>query len=352
MIVLKGIPASPGVAIAKALLFDTEELLVPRRTVTDEQIPEEIRRLEEALVQTRHQLLAIQKRLAEEMGREHAEIFDAHLLVLEDHALREEILNGLKTQHLNVETIFNEVVHRHLRAFARTEDEYLRDRTADIEDVRKRILRNMLGRHPEVLSQLDQSVIVIAHDLSPSETALMHKRHVLAFVTDIGGRTGHTAIMAKALEIPAVVGVALATKRIQKDALVIVDGHRGEVVIDPDPETIRRYEVEQRRIQEVNRQLRQLKDLPAETLDGHQVMLSANIELPDELTSVIAHGAQGIGLFRTEFLYLNRSDLPTEEEQFSAYKSVAERLKPQPVIIRTVDLGGDKFLSPLSCHRR
>jgi len=347
MIVLRGIPAAPGVAIGRALLFDSEELLVPRRPITEEQIPYEVLRFEEALIHTRHQILGIQKRLAEDMGQEHAEIFNAHLLVLEDQALREEILNGLKTQRLNVEAIFHDVIRRHLRAFARTEDEYLRDRSADIDDVRKRILRNLLGKNPNLLEELDESVVVIAHDLSPSETAQMHRRHVLAFVTDIGGRTGHTAIMAKSLEIPAVVGLEVVTRRIKKGELVVVDGTHGEVVIDPDPDTIRRYEVEQRRIHEVNRRLLQLKDLPAETLDGHQVMLSANIELPDEIPSVIAHGADGIGLYRTEFFYLNRADLPSEEEQFQAYKAVAEQLKPHQVIIRTVDLGGDKFLSPL-----
>ncbi len=168
MILLRGIPASPGVAIGKALLFDSEEILVPRRAITEEQIPLEILRFEEALIQTRHQILGIQKRLNEEMGQEHADIFNAHLLVLEDPVLREEILTGLKTQHLNVESIFNEVIRRHLRAFARTEDEYLRDRIADIEDVRKRILRNLLGRHPEILTNLTEPVVVGAHDLSPS----------------------------------------------------------------------------------------------------------------------------------------------------------------------------------------
>jgi len=347
MITLKGIPAAPGVAIGKSLLFDSEDLLVPRRTITDDQIPMEVLRLEEALIQTRHQILKIQQRLAEEMGQEHAEIFNAHLLVLEDQSLREEILDGLKSQHLNVETVFNDVIRRHLRAFGRANDEYLRDRTADIEDVRKRILRNLLGRHPDVLSQLSESAVVVARSLSPSETALMHKQHVLAFITDVGGRTGHTAIMAKSLAIPAVVGVEVATKRIKKDELVIVDGTHGEVIVDPDPGTVQRYQVDQRRLQEITRKLQQLKDLPAETLDGRRVMLSANIELPDEIPSVIAHGAQGIGLYRTEFFYLNRADLPSEEEQFQAYKSALEQLNPQPVIIRTVDLGGDKFLSPL-----
>ena len=347
MITLKGIPASPGVVIGNALLFDSEELLVPRRPITDEQIPHEMLRFQEALIQTRHQILAIQRRLAEEIGEEHAEIFNAHLLVLEDQTLYEEILGGLKTEHLNVEAIFNDVIRRHLRAFSRIEDEYLRERTADFDDVRKRILRNLLGRHQDLLAKVQEPVVVVAHDLAPSETALMHKQHVLGFITDIGGRTGHTAIMAKSLAIPAVVGVEAATKRIKKGDRIIVDGIRGDVIINPDEETTRRYETEQRRLQEVNRQLLQLKDLPSETLDGRRVVLSANIELPDEVASVIAHGAEGIGLYRTEFFYLNRADLPSEEEQFQAYKVVAEQIKPHPVIIRTVDLGGDKFLSPL-----
>jgi phosphotransferase system enzyme I (PtsI) len=347
MVTLKGIPASPGVAIGSVLLFDSEELLIPRREITPEQIPHEVLRFEEALIQTRHQILGIQRRLAEEMGQEHAEIFNAHLLVLEDQSLREEILNGMKAQKLNVEAIFNDVVKRHLRAFSRTEDEYLRDRTADIEDVRKRVLRNLLGRRPDFLGQMTQPMIVVAHDLAPSETALMHKKHVLAFITDIGGRTGHTAIMAKSLAIPAVVGVGGATKKIKKGQTIIVDGTHGEVIVDPDPETIQRYEGSQRHNQELSQQLATLKDLPAETKDGRRIMLSANIELPEEMAAVIASGAEGIGLYRTEFFYLNRSDFPGEDEQFAAYKSVAEQMKPHAVIIRTVDLGGDKFLSPL-----
>ncbi len=334
--------------MGKALPFDSEELLVPRRTITEEQIPAEVLRLEEALIKTRHQIVSIQKKVSDELGQEHAEILNAHLLVLEDQSLREEIITGLRKQLLNVEAIFNDIIKHHLKVFSRTEDEYLRERTADIDDVRKRVLRNLLGQHPDALSQLRQeSVVLVARDLSPSETAQMHKGHVLAFVTDIGGRTSHTAIMAKSLEIPAVVGVEVATRRIPKGVFVIVDGTHGQIIIEPDEATIKRYELEQRRGQELNRQLLHVKDLPAETLDHHTVVLSANIELPDEVPSVIAHGANGIGLFRTEFLYLNRSDFPTEEEQYQAYSTVAEQLKPHPVIIRTMDLGGDKFFSPL-----
>ncbi len=347
MISLKGIPAAPGVAMGSALFFDSEEPTAPRRAITEDQIPYEVLRLEEALIKTRHQILGIQKRLAEELGQEHAEILNAHLLVLEDQSLREEIISGLKAQHLNVEVIFSEVLKRHLKAFSRIEDEYLRERTADIDDVRKRVLRNLLGKQAAVMAKAEEPIVVVARDLSPSETAQMRKGHILAFVTDIGGRTSHTAIMAKSLEIPAVVGLETATKRIQKGDFVIVDGTHGEVIVDPDPATRQRYELEQRRNQEVNRQLLHVKDLPAQTLDQYSVVLSANIELPDEVLSVIAHGAQGIGLFRTEFLYLNRNDFPTEEEQYLAYRTVAEQVTPHPVIIRTMDLGGDKFLSPL-----
>ncbi|MBI4340694.1 MAG: phosphoenolpyruvate--protein phosphotransferase [Candidatus Omnitrophica bacterium] len=347
MITLKGIPAAPGVAIGNALFFDSEELSLPRRAITEQEISLELLRLEEAMIKTRHQIIQIQKRVSTELGRDSAEILNAHLLVLEDQALREEIINGLKQQLVNVEVVFNEIMRRHLKVFARTEDEYLRERVADIDDVRKRVLRNLLGKRTDAALQFEQPVVVIARDLSPSETAQMHKRHVLAFVTDVGGRTSHTAIMAKSLEIPAVVGLEAATRRIQKGDVVIVDGSRGEVIVDPDPPTVQRYELEQRRYQEANRQLLQLKDLPAETLDRHPVTLSANIELPDEVPSVIAHGAAGIGLFRTEFLYLNRNDFPTEEEQYEAYASTVERLAPHPVIIRTMDLGGDKFFSPL-----
>src|SRR3989338_8824469 len=338
MIALKGIPAAPGVAMGNALFLDEgEELLVPKRDITEEQIPGEVLRLEEALIKTRHQILDIQKRLADDLGQEQAEIFNAHVLVLEDQALREEVIKGLKMQHLNVEVIFNEVVRRHLRAFSRTEDEYLRERTADINDVRKRVLLNLLGKRTDVLRELREPVVIVAHDLSPSDTAQMHKQKVRAFVTDVAG----------GLETPGGVGLVPVPSRIRKGDFVIVDGTRGEVIVDPDAPTVKRYEVEQRRQQELSRQLLQLKDLPAETLDHHGVHLMANIELPGEVSSVIAHGSKGVGLFRTEFLYLNRADFPTEDEQYEAYRTVAEEIKPHPVIIRTMDLGGDKFLSPL-----
>ncbi len=347
MMTHRGIAAAPGVAMGKVFKFDTEDFSIPRKPIQESDIGAEVLRLEESLIQTRKQIQEIQRKLADDLGKEHAAIFNAHLLVLEDQSIREEIINGLKQQLLNVEFIFDEVFQRHLKAFSRTNDEYLRERTADIEDVRKRILSNLLGKATDALTQLDEPVVVVARDLSPSETAQMSKEHVIAFVTEVGGRTSHTAIMAKSLEIPAVVGLVGARTRVESGQYIIVDGTHGEVVIEPDPPTIQHYELAQRKNKELTGRLQHLKDLPAETLDNHHVELMANIELPEEMPAVLAHGAQGIGLFRTEFLYLNRSDFPTEEEQFEAYKTVAEQMHGKPVVVRTMDLGGDKFISPV-----
>ncbi len=304
-------------------------------------------RFREAAAKTKSQLATIQSRIAEELGKEHAEIFNAHLLVLEDKTLVGEVLLSIEQERKNAEAAFHDVIHRYVTALLRMEDEYLRERTMDIEDVRKRVLRNLMGKHHEAFDDLHEQVIIVAVNLSPSDTAQMRKDRVIAFVTDIGGRTSHTAIMAKSLEIPAVVGLEKATQTIGQGDLLIVDGTHGEVHVNPDPPTVERFEREQQRMAEVERDLLRLKDLAAETLDGHRVTLSANIELPTEMPSVIAHGADGIGLYRTEFFYLNRSDLPTEEEQFQAYKDVVQQVAPDPVIIRTLDLGGDKFVSQL-----
>ncbi len=344
---LTGIPASPGVAIGPAFLFNSVEPLIVRRTIEHGQISLEVARFEEALTQTRRQILDIQKQLAQEMGQDHAEIFNAHLLVLEDRALIEEVLSGLHRDHVNVEFLFSETVKKYIRAFAKIDDEYLKERTADIEDVRKRMLRNLLGKDHESLATLNAPVVVVSYDLSPSDTASMHKGHVLALVTAIGGRTSHTAIMAKSLEIPAVVGLGKATQHIRKGDRLIVDGTHGDVWLDPDEATVAAYEEKRHTLVAMGERLSEIRDLPAETTDGHKVVLSANIELPEELDSVIAHGAEGIGLYRTEFFYMSRTDLPSEEDQFAAYKAVAERMRPHTVIIRTFDLGGDKFLSHL-----
>ena len=345
MFQLKGIAAASGISIGKAYKIGKEEFAITREEIRQEDIPIQIQLFEEALIKTRREIIDLQKRIAVDMGQEQAEIFDAHLLVLEDRMLIEEVISRLKKEQLCVAYIFSEVLKKYIGVFLKIEDEYLKERIADINDVGKRILRNLLGKELKGLGDLQERVIVVAHDLSPSDTAAMHKKSVSGFVTAAGGKTSHTAIMAKSLEIPAVVGAEEATTKIKTDDLLIVDGGRGIVIVDPDEETLRIYREEADKIKGIVQGFLSVKDLPALTLDGKIVDINANIEFPDEVPSVKLHGGQGIGLYRTEFFYMNRKDLPTEEEHYQAYKYVAEEMKPYPVIIRTLDLGGDKFLS-------
>jgi phosphotransferase system enzyme I (PtsI) len=346
---LKGIAASSGIVLGKAMRFDSDEVFqVASHPIEERAIPNEIMRLEDALTRTRAQVLKIKHEISQEMGREHAEIFDAHLMVIEDRTLLEEIISRLKSEKLNVEHIFVEVLKKYTSAFSKIGDEYLRERVADINDVGRRILRNLAGSHASRLENIKEEVILVAYDISPSDTATMHKGHVIGMVTDIGGRTSHTAIMAKSLRIPAVVGLERATRVIQDGDELIVDGLKGVVYVNPDAATKKRYRAEESRLLEIDRYLLRLKDLPAETLDARRVTLCANIELPEEVPAVLSYGAEGIGLYRTEYLYLNRKDMPTEDEQFASYREVVTKMAPRPVVIRTLDLGGDKFLSHLN----
>lgn len=345
MLRLKGIAAASGVNIGKAFKVGKEELIVEKRQIGPKDIPLEIQLFEEALIQTRREIIDLQKRLAAELGQDQAEIFDAHLLVLEDRMLIEEVISRLKKEQLNVAYIFSEVLKKYIDVFSKIEDEYLKERTADVNDVGKRILRNLLGKKGTSLQDIRERVVVVAHDLSPSDTASMHKQKVCAFVTDIGGKTSHTAIMAKSLEIPAVVGLEEATVKIKTGDMLVVDGNTGVVIVDPDEETLRDYLKEAEKLKGISEKFLSVKDMPPVTIDGKAVEVVANIELPDEVPAVKMHGAEGIGLYRTEFFYMNRKDLPSEDEHYHAYKYVAEEMSPYPVIIRTLDLGGDKFLS-------
>ena len=351
MLQLRGIAAASGISIGPAYKVGKEELVIPRVAIQQEDIPAQIQLFEESLIKTRREIIELQKRIGSEMGQEEEQIFDAHLLVLEDRMLIEEVISRLKKEQVNVAYIFSEVLKKYIDVFSKIEDEYLKERAADINDVGRRILRHLLGKERKGLADLKERVIIVAHDLSPSDTAAMHKRNVAAFVTDIGGKTSHTAIMAKSLEIPAVVGVEEVTVKIKTDDILIVDGNLGVVIIDPDEETLGIYRREGERLKGIAERFLAVKDLPAVTADGQTVEINANIEFPEEVPSVKLHGAQGIGLYRTEFFYMNRKDLPTEEEHYQAYKYVAEEMKPDPVIIRTLDLGGDKFLSQFEIPR-
>ncbi len=344
--VLEGIPASPGIAIGTAFLFGREDFVIYRRKISEKAIPNEIARFEEALIRTRQELKELQASLSNK-GAASSKIFDAHLLLLEDRMLIEEVIKELKEKKFCVEYIFSQVIKKYIDAFSQMGDSYIRERTADVSDVGKRVLKHLLGQRRNQIS-LEEPSIIVAHDLSPSDTATMSRTNLLGFITDIGGKTSHTAIIAKSLEIPAVVGLQIATRVIKNGDLLIVDGNEGKVILNPDTKTLRHYQrekdisiVEARQLEDM------LRDLPAETLDGRRVTVAANIEFPSEVDSVIKHGAEGIGLFRTEFLYMGREDLPSEDEQFEVYKKVAEKVAPNPLIIRTLDIGGDKFLSQI-----
>ena len=345
MIQLKGIAAAGGISIGPAYLLGREEFVVLREAISWTDIPVQIQLFEEALIQTRREIIELQKKINSDMGQEEAQIFDAHLLVLEDRMLIEEVISRLKKEQLNVAYIFSEVLKKYIGVFLKIEDEYLKERAADINDVGKRILRNLLGEEKRGLGDVGVKAIIVAHDISPSDTAAMHTKSVAAFVTDIGGKTSHTAIMAKSLEIPAVVGLEGVTSKVSPGDMLIVDGSMGIVIINPDEETLKNYRQKLERLKGIADKFLLAKDLSAVTTDGRIVLINANIEFPDEVPTAKLHGGQGIGLYRTEFFYMNRKDSPTEEEHYQAYKYVAEEMNPHSVIIRTLDIGGDKFLS-------
>ena len=345
MIQLKGIAAAGGISIGPAHVLGKEEFVVLREAIDWADIPKQIQLFEEALIQTRREIIELQKRINSDMGQEEAQIFDAHLLVLEDRMLIEEVISRLKKEQLNVAYIFSEVLKKYIGVFLKIEDEYLKERAADINDVGKRILRNLLGKEKKGLGDIGIRAIVVAHDISPSDTAAMYTKNVAAFVTDIGGKTSHTAIMAKSLEIPAVVGLEGITSKVNSGDILIVDGSLGIVIIDPDEEALKNYRQKLEKLKGIADKFLLVKDLAAVTTDGRTILINANIEFPDEVPSAKLHGGQGIGLYRTEFFYMNRKDSPSEEEHYQAYKYVAEEMNPHSVVIRTLDIGGDKFLS-------
>ncbi|PYK06784.1 MAG: phosphoenolpyruvate--protein phosphotransferase [Verrucomicrobia bacterium] len=339
----EGAGVSPGIARGQVhvVLDDFDD--VARYRISLSQVTDEIGRFEAALIQTRMQILEMQQRIAESIGAKDAAIFDAHLLVVEDRTLIDEVLRKLETDLCNVEWVFQEVATTYAETLNKIDDPYLRERALDIQDVTKRVIRNLQGKAPKTFLALSEPHILIAHNLTPSDTAAMNRERVLGLATDLGSRTSHTAIMARSLNIPAVVGLHDITEKLETGQYVLLDGTTGFLIVDPTPETLKHYgEVESKRIKVVA-QLKELRETVSTTRDGRHIVLSANIELPEDVDAVAANGAEGIGLYRTEFLYLNRNTLPTEDEQYETYRKVAERVRPDPLIIRTFDLGGDKL---------
>ena len=339
----EGAGVSSGSAFGKIHVVRDDLDDVARYRISPSQVPDEIGRFETALIQTRMQILEMQQRIAESIGAKDAAIFDAHLLVVEDRTLIDEVLRKLETDLCNVEWVFQEVATRYSETLNKIDDPYLRERALDIQDVTKRVIRNLQGKAPKTFLGLSEPHILVAHNLTPSDTASMNRERVLGIVTDLGSRTSHTAIMARSLNIPAIVGLHDITAKLETGQHVLVDGTDGLLIVDPTPETLAHYaEIESRRARVVA-QLKELRETRSTTRDGCHIVLSANIELPEDVDAVEANGAEGIGLYRTEFLYLNRNTLPTEDEQYETYRKVAERVRPDPLIIRTFDLGGDKL---------
>ncbi len=343
-VMFKGMPASPGIAEGKVFVVGKEKKIsVLPKPISDADIHLEIAKFENALLKTREEIENIQKHIQTQTGTEHAEIFEAHLLLLEDRMLIEEVVMRLRNEKVCVEYIVSDIMEKYARAFSELEDEYMRERISDIEDVSKRILRKLFNIEKKTLKNLSEPAIIIAHDVSPSDIAVMPKDKALGFATETGSRTSHTAIMARGLEIPAVVGIEHITNDIQQDDWVILDGNRGVIYINPDSFIRTKYEEEKIRLKEFEKELFSLHDLSSKTKDDFKIVLAGNIELPEEVSSVFTYGGEGIGLYRTEFLYLNRKDLPTEEEHYESYKRIAAAFTPVHIIIRTLDLGGDKI---------
>ncbi len=347
--ILRGIPVSAGVCRGKLLVLDKPRQGIEKRELAEADIPDELNRLQQALLKTREQLQEVQRQLAQSLGAGQASIFDAHLLVLEDPSVIDEVVRVIQQDKLNAEFAFHQVTDRYIGALAKVEDEFLRERATDMRDVSGRVMNNLLGVHEQVdLSKLTEPCIIIAHDLTPSKTAQMDRKFVLGFATDIGSRTSHTAIMARSLRIPAIVGLKTASETLANGEYALLDGYNGNIVVNPTDQTLFEYGQLVRKQVSLEEKLRDALNQHAVTLDNHRIFISANIEQAGDTESVHNSGAEGVGLFRTEYLYINRAQPPTEEEQYQAYRQVAAALKPNPVVIRTLDLGGDKLLSSLA----
>ena len=342
--VFSGIAASPGIAHGKVFLLNQREISVPRYSIEAETFPKEIERLDDAIVETRRQIQKIQDEIRGSLGEDEARIFDAHLLVLEDQALISESFREMENLRCNIETAIWIVGQRYIAAFDQIDDEYLRERASDIRDVMRRLLSNLTGQQMQHLGELVRGRVLVSRDVSPSDSASVDKSNLLAILTDVGSKTSHAVIVARSLSIPAVVGLGDITAKVAHDMVVLVDGYDGKVIVNPSEATLFKYgKLKDERLSFEKRMIRYTKEA-SRTRDGHPVQLMANIEKSEEAPRALEMGADGIGLFRSEFLFMNANRLPSEEEQFRAYKSVAETMGRLPVVIRTLDLGGDKVM--------
>lgn len=339
----KGTGASPGVALGKALVIEHSELNIEKKNI--ENVDTEVEKLQAAVEESKKELEQVKERAKVELGEHEAEIFEAHLLVLQDPELIDQTIAKIRDEKVNADFALNEVKEMFVSIFESMDNEYMRERAADIKDVTNRVLRHILGIKVVDLSALSEEVILIAHDLTPSDTATMNKKMVLGFLTNIGGRTSHTAIMARTLEIAAVVGLSDVTENVKDGDFIVFNGETGQVIVNPDEKVINEYRDLKAKFDEEKEALKQLIGKTSITLDGRHVELAGNIGSPNDLEGLIKNDAEGVGLYRTEFLYMDKEDdFPSEEEQYEAYKAVLEGMNGKPIVIRTLDIGGDKEL--------
>jgi phosphoenolpyruvate-protein phosphotransferase (PTS system enzyme I) len=348
---LEGIPASPGIAIGRVFILDTERPRVEEIAVAPERVEDEVRSFVSALEETKREIAKLREGLAEDLGENRARVFDAHLMILDDAMIVDGTLRRIREERATAALALTETIGQVTKAMEKTKDEYLRDRVYDIKDIERRLLMRLLGRATASLRDLGEDVLVVSHDLGITHTAAMRRERVIGFATEVGGRTSHAAIMARSLEIPAVVGLHDVTDTVRQGEVAILDGTVGLFVYKYDDAVLNYYRERKRQHEEFERQLLSFKDYPAVTRDGRKIELHANIEVADEVGSAIAHGAAGIGLFRTESLFLDGGRLPSEDEQYEAYRAVVSAMAPSPVVIRTLDVGGDKLAPPGELQR-
>ncbi|KAB7895801.1 phosphoenolpyruvate-protein phosphotransferase [Serratia sp. Leaf50] len=341
---ISGILVSPGIAFGKALLLKEDEIVIDRKKISPENVSQEVERFLSGRAKASAQLETIKTKAGETFGEEKEAIFEGHIMLLEDEELEQEIIALIKDDKSTADAAAYSVIEGQAKALEELDDEYLKERAADVRDIGKRLLRNILGMPIIDLGTIQSEVILVATDLTPSETAQLNLNKVLGFITDLGGRTSHTSIMARSLELPAIVGTSDVTKQVKNDDYLILDAVNNKIYVNPTPEIIEQLKADQNQYISEKDELTKLKDLPAITLDGHQVEVCANIGTVRDVAGAERNGAEGVGLYRTEFLFMDRDSLPTEEEQFQAYKAVAEAMGSQAVIVRTMDIGGDKEL--------
>jgi phosphotransferase system enzyme I (PtsI) len=341
-IIIKGVAASPGIAIGKVFLLEDDDFCLIRKEILENEKEDEKKRLNDAIEKTKIELKITHDKINDILGKNYARIADVHLLILDDPSIRKDV-DKFINDGVNAEYAVFKVINKIVRSFETIEDDYFKERTLDIQDIGKKILGNLLGKQKTILANSNEDSIVVSHNLTPADTVVIKEKLVKGFATDVGGKTSHTAILAQGLAIPAVAGLKVISSQAKTGDTVIVDGNKGEIILNPTVETLAEYKKECS-IQFLKRkELEKLKDLPAETIDNHKVLIFANIDNPEEIQSVLDSGAIGIGLYRTEFMYFNRKIMPSEKDHFEKYFKVVEAMSPYPTIVRTIDLGGDKL---------